>query len=117
MYQFSEYPDLQLYPLHESNDMAQRKTITYKEKVEILEALDRGELSRQDIASAYQIAIPTLLRIIRSRDAIIQLSCTNGERARVRAPAYADVSTTTPFWALLNIKQPLLQFIGRSTPA
>lgn len=76
---------------------ATRKSLTYKEKVAVLEAVERGEYSRNEIAKVYNIALPTLLRIIRTRDSILQLGMAVGEKTRIRAPQYAEVRSGSPF--------------------
>lgn len=74
--------------------MASRKNLTYKEKVLVLEALEAGIHTREEIAAQYSIAIPTLLRIIRSKESVMQLGAAVGEKARIRAPHYSEVRRT-----------------------
>lgn len=71
--------------------MATRRNLTYKEKVSVLEALDKGDRSRLEVAASFSIAMPTLLRILRTRESIVQLGLSEGERTRIRQPTYAEV--------------------------
>lgn len=77
-------------PLTLTLTMATRRNLTYKEKLGVLECLEKGEMSRAEIAASYSIALPTLLRIIRSRDSIAQLGNAVGEKTRIRAPVYGE---------------------------
>lgn len=57
----------------------------------MLEALDKGDRSRLEVAASFSIAMPTLLRILRTRESIVQLGLSEGERTRIRQPTYAEV--------------------------
>lgn len=57
----------------------------------MLAALASGDRSREQIAADFHIALPTLQRIMRTRDSIIELGATEGEKTRIRSPHYANV--------------------------
>lgn len=72
--------------------MSTRKNLTYKEKLKVLEVMEQGELTKAEIAASFSIAMPTLLRIIRTRDSITQLGMVVGGKTRLRQPQYQAVS-------------------------
>lgn len=67
----------------------------------MLAALANGDRSREQVAADFHIALPTLQRIMRTRDSIIELGATEGEKTRIRSPHYA------------NVREGLLYFLPR----
>ena len=69
-----------------------RKNLTYKEKVEVLELVEKGEMSRRQIAENYGIARTTLCKLIKDSETISQLGTVVGDKSRVRSAVYGPVS-------------------------